>query len=118
MKLFAWIILMISMFIGGCIRETDLGYQEKVYFEKEGGSQKIDGKTWVCPSIEIGSETEGAYFEDDDSICVQYEWLHVTALKPENQLIITAAPNTGEKRKLKIVGSSMNEYCEIMVYQN
>ena len=117
MKTLAWIVMLIPMFIGGCFREEDLGYPKKVFFPPEGGTQVISGNTWVTPEIEIGSDTEGAYFSDDDSTCVRYEWLHVNASKREPKITLTALPSDVKTRKLKIRGISAMEYCEIMVYQ-
>ncbi|MBD5305557.1 MAG: hypothetical protein HDS12_04625 [Bacteroides sp.] len=117
MKLFAWIILLIPMFIGGCFREEDLGYPKKVFFTPEGGTQIIEGNTRIMPEIEVGHDAVGAYYQDDDSICVKYEWLHVNASTTEPKITLTVPPSDVKKRKLKIRGTSAMEYCEIMVYQ-
>ena len=95
------------------------GYPSGVSFEKKGGTIKISGEKTLM-SIEI-NEKDGHAMSmpiENDSNCLQYKWLSVKWRAYDENIYITAEPNTTKKnRKIKLYGYVGYEYAVITVSQ-
>lgn len=111
----------------GCCASCDFmrdqsGYQEKLYFPREGGTKEIDGET-PCHALIISdahaNETNAPRKTQDGELWdITHDWLTVQTIRGETKMVLTSAPMEGKGRRVLFVrGRVMNKYFEIKVIQ-
>lgn len=120
--LFKLLFAIAAVILTSCGPTDNYGYPGKVTFEKEGGTQTVEGHS--CPfDLEIDDyngnlSSQNVKEYDDDSLRTKYDWLTLKCSRAEDRIHITAAPNTtGHKRKLYVYGWMGDYSAEITVTQ-
>ena len=121
MKQFFFIATLAVLILGFSSCEEDRwGYDNKVIFSANGGTEDVDGDNSIY-HLSIGdyNGNEKGAVEEAGVMTVTYDWLTATAVKGDNEIILIAAPNkTGKKRKLYVYGAINNRSTDITVIQD
>ena len=121
MKQFFFIATLAVLILGfSSCEEARWGYDNKVIFSANGGTEDEDGDNSIY-HLSIGdyNGNEKGAIEEAGVMTVTYDWLTATAVKGDNEIILIAAPNkTGKKRKLYVYGAIDNRSTDITVIQD
>ena len=116
--IFAAALLLSLLTLGAC-EEDRWGYENKVVFSAQGGSEEVDGdEAFHTLSISTyhGDEKQA---EGEVIMVVNYDWLTASAVKGTNEIKLVAEPNnTGKKRKLFVNGMVRDRVMDITVIQD
>ncbi len=119
-RLISILALVLSVFAFNSCEEDQWGYDNKVIFSAQGGTEDIDGDQPIY-TLSIGTHDgqEKNAVEVAGVMTVKYDWLTAIAIKDDNEIELIAEPNnTGKKRKLYVYGSINNRFTDITVIQN
>ena len=114
------VALFLSIFALWSCEEDRWGYDNKVIFLAEGGSEEVEGDSPIY-HLSIGdyNGNEISATEVAGVMTVKYDWLTASAAKHSNEITLTAEPNnTGKERKLYVYGSIHNRLTDITVIQS
>ena len=114
------VALFLSIFALWSCEEDRWGYDNKVIFSAEGGSEEVEGDSPIY-HLSIGdyNGNEISATEVAGVMTVKYDWLTASAAKHSNEITLTAEPNnTGKERKLYVYGSIHNRFTDITVIQS
>lgn len=112
--------LMAAVLSFNSCEEDQFGYDNKVIFSANGGTEDVDGDRSIY-HLSIGDYTgnEKSATEIAGVMTVTYDWLTATAVKGDDEIHLVAAPNkTGKKRKLYVYGAIDNRSTDITVIQD
>ena len=112
------VALFLSIFTLSSCEEDRWGYENKVVFSAQGGSEEVDGDE-AFHTLSIGT-----YHGDEKTaqgeiiMVVSYDWLTASAVKGTDEILLVAEPNnTGKKRKLFVYGMVRDRVMDITVIQ-
>ena len=112
--------LVLSVLAFNSCEEDRWGWDNKVVFSANGGTEDVDGDRSIY-NLSIGdyNGNEKSAVEVEGVMTVTYDWLTATAVKGDNEIILIAEPNkTGKKRKLYVYGAIDNRSTDITVIQD
>ena len=120
MKRFIFVAaLLLSVFAFNSCEEDAYGWDNKVVFSAQGGVEDVDGDTGIY-TLSIGNYDgeENAAVEIAGLMTAKFDWLTATAMKNDDEIVLTAEPNnTGKARKLYVYAMSGNKVIDITVVQ-
>ena len=118
-RLFFVAALVLSVLAFNSCDEDNWGWDNKVVFSADGGTQDVDGDEAIY-TLSIGNYNgdEKAAEEIGGIMVVTYDWLTASAVKNTNEIVLIAEPNkTGKQRKLYVYGMVNNKSIDITVVQ-
>lgn len=120
MKRFVFVAaLLLSVFAFNSCEEDKFGWDNKVVFSAQGGTEDVDGDANIY-NLSIGNYQgeEKSAVEVAGIMTAKFDWLTASAVKNTNEIILTAEPNTtGKDRKLYVYASVDNRLVDITVIQ-
>lgn len=119
-RLLLIVALMAAVLSFNSCEEDQFGYDNRVVFSANGGTEDVDGDRSIY-HLSIGdyAGNEKSATEIAGIMTVTYDWLTVTAVKGDDEIHLVAAPNkTGKKRKLYVYGAIDNRSTDITVIQD
>ena len=118
-RLFFVAALVLSVLSFNSCDEDNWGWDNKVVFSADGGTQDVDGDEAIY-TLSSGNYNgdEKAAEEIGGIMVVTYDWLTASAVKNTNEIVLIAEPNkTGKQRKLYVYGMVNNKSIDITVVQ-
>ena len=111
--------LLMSVFALSSCEEDKWGYENKVVFSAQGGSEEVDGDE-AFHTLSIGTyHGDEKQAQGEIIMVVNYDWLTASAAKGTNEIKLVAEPNnTGKKRKLFVYGMVRDRVMDITVIQD
>lgn len=120
MKRFVFVAaLLLSVFAFNSCEEDKFGWDNKVVFSAQGGTEDVDGDANIY-NLSIGNYQgeEKSAVEVAGIMTAKFDWLTASAIKNTNEILLKAEPNTtGKERKLYVYASVDNRFVDITVIQ-
>ncbi len=116
-KLF--IAMLVASALASC-GDDDMGYPDRLVFGKDGGTIVVRGKTTInhVDIVDYDGNTDGGTETVGDSLFATCQWLSVKAKIYTPELIITAKPSDGGKKRTLYIGVSDGpDFQDIVVEQ-
>lgn len=110
--------LLLSIFAFSSCEEDKFGYDNRVVFSAQGGTEDVDGDDPIYTLSIADYDGNEKQAEGKTIMVVNYDWLTASAEKGTGEIKLIAEPNnTGKKRKLFVYGMVHNKVIDITVVQ-